>query len=423
MSRKGRLRLPRHQATTAHLSAVYPFHADGGLGPRGLYLGTDLLSGGGFCFDPFELYAAGVLTSPNMLLLGDLGSGKSAATKCFLARSIGVLGRWVAVIDPKGEYGPLAQRFGLARLDLRPGGSCRLNPLDGGAGPPHDPSVAGRRAALVVALLSAVARRDLAPVEEAAIGFAVDELSSPRIGVPTLMDLARLLATPTEAMARRAELPPDVLTTRLENLRFAVMKLLDGHLRGMFDGPSTNRLDPAGRGVVIDVSAVFHDRDALTLVMLAATGWLQAVLAGPASDPALRRIQVIDECWALLGDVRVARYFQACWKLSRAYGVANLAVAHRLADLRAQADDGTTAAKVAEGLLADAQTRVLFRQPADQLEQARRLLGLTEPEARLVGQLGRGRALWRVADRAAVVQHVIGPHDTALCDTDARLAV
>ena len=59
----------------------------------------------------------------------------------------------------------------------------------------------------------------------------------------------------------------------------------------MFDGPSTVRLDPDGTGVVIDVSAVFHDRDALTLVMLAATGWLQAVFA----DPGFEAVQKFDQ--------------------------------------------------------------------------------------------------------------------------------
>jgi hypothetical protein len=36
---------------------------------------------------------------------------------------------------------------------------------------------------------------------------------------------------------------------------------------------------------------------------------------------------------------------------SRAYGVANIAVAHRISDLRAQADDGTATAKITAGLL------------------------------------------------------------------------
>ena len=48
------LRIPRHRATTAHVSALYPFHADSGLGPRGIYVGEDLSAGGvSWHFDPF----------------------------------------------------------------------------------------------------------------------------------------------------------------------------------------------------------------------------------------------------------------------------------------------------------------------------------------------------------------------------------
>lgn len=411
------VRMERHRATTAQLCAVYPFHAGAGLGSGGIYLGADVVTGGAFSFDPFDLYARGRLTSPNMLLLGDLGSGKSAAAKCFLARSVGLLGRTAAVIDPKGEYGPLADALGLSVLKLHPGGACRLNPLESPAGSIDDRDA--RRAGLVVALLAAAARRDLQPVEEAAVGYAVDTLALD--DQPTLLDVAQLLAEPTETMASRARLSVDDLRERLESLRFAMGRLLDGPLRGMFDGPSTTSTATDGRGVVLDVSAVFHDRDALAVVMVAATGWLIGLLTAPPSHPGARRLQVIDECWALLADVRVARYFQAAWKLSRAYGVANIAIAHRVADLRAQADDGTAAAKVATGLLADAQTRVLFRQPTDQVDEAAALLGLTGPEAELLPHLSRGRALWRVGNHSAVVQHAIAAGEHAFCDTDGRL--
>src|SRR5207244_10093534 len=86
------LRLPRHRATTAQVCAAYPFHAEAGLGPRGLYLGTNRLAGdAAFCFDPFELYTAEILTNPNMVVLGEPGCGKSAAQKCLLYRMNGVL--------------------------------------------------------------------------------------------------------------------------------------------------------------------------------------------------------------------------------------------------------------------------------------------------------------------------------------------
>ena len=67
-----RLRVTTHRATTAHLCSVYPFQAEIGLGHRGVYLGTNLLTGGGgFAFDPFEAYQAGLVTNPNLLVAGE----------------------------------------------------------------------------------------------------------------------------------------------------------------------------------------------------------------------------------------------------------------------------------------------------------------------------------------------------------------
>ena len=75
------------------------------------------------------------------------------------------------------------------------------------------------------------------------------------------------------------------------------------------------------------------------------------------------------------------------------------------------------------GLLADTQTRILFRQSSDQVPEAVSLLGLTGVEARILPELARGRALWRVGDHTAIVQHRIGSKEWAICDTDGRLTV
>ena len=61
------------------------------------------------------------------------------------------------------------------------------------------------------------------------------------------------------------------------------------------------------------------------------------------------------------------------------------------------------------------------RQAPDQLDAAVTHFGLTEPEASIVGQLTRGRALWKLGGRTAVVHHVLGPSESAICDTDARM--
>lgn len=418
-----RLSVDRHRSTTAHVSSAYPFLAEAGLGSAGVYLGTNVLTGGGgFAFDPFEAYRAGLVTNPNVLLAGEPGTGKSATAKCFIYRACGVFGRWVAIADPKGEYRTLAGSLGLTTIKLHPGGTCRVNPLDPGpnAGADGPDEVAQRQSALVAALLGSVLHRDLTPVEDAVLGWATLHLARAASGSqPTLADLAAVMANPTAEMAARARTSESELARSVDAAVYGLGKLLDRSLRGMFDGPTNVALDWSGPGIVLDLSAVHHEPEALTLVMLAATAWLQAVLARPGGQP---RLQVLDEAWSLLASERTSRYLQSCWKLGRAYGVANIAVVHRLSDLRAQADDGTAAAKVSMGLLADTQTRVLFRQSSDQVADARSLLGLTSTETQVLSRLCRGRALWKVGGHTAVVQHAIGRAERAFCDTDERMA-
>jgi hypothetical protein len=107
---------------------------------------------------------------------------------------------------------------------------------------------------------------------------------------------------------------------------------------------------------------------------------------------------------------------------TEAYGTANLCVTHRASDLAAQADEGSSTAKVAAGLLADAATKIILRQAPDQLDTAVAQFGLTDPEARIIGQLTRGRALWKLGGRTALVHHhLVAPSEDAICDTDARM--
>jgi hypothetical protein len=416
------VRVPRHRATTAHLASAYPFLAEPALNCGGPYLGTDLTGGGRpFSFCPFEAYQAGIVTNPNMIVVGEPGAGKSAAVKAFLYRSVGAFGRWTAIADPKGEYSPLADALGLDVIRLRPGGTARLNPLD--AGPTSDAvsreEAARRQADLVATLVAGVLRRELTPVEDAALGWALEHLTTGGRPLVTLADVVAVLAEPPGEMASRACTTRENLAASVTAVTYGLGKLLDRSLRGMFDGASTVRVDWSGPGIVLDLSAVHHDPDALTLVMVAATAWLRTVMDRPDGPP---RLQVLDEAWCLLAQERTMRYLQACWKLGRAQGLANIAVVHRLADLRAQADDGSATAKVGMGILGDTQTRVLFRQSTDQVADAAGLLRLSDAEAALLPRLSRGRALWKIGDRTAVVAHVLSGTERALADTDARMA-
>ena len=419
------LRVRYHQGTTAHVSSIYPFSVQGSFGHRGTYVGLDLLAGGGeFCWDPFEAYATGLVTNPNGWILGEPGNGKSALVKCLLWRQAAIYGtgpggRWTAIADPKGEYATLAEHLGLTVVKLSPGGTATINPLAPGPAADHEPADKQilRRAEMCTALVGTVLERSLTQLEDAVVFAAVDQLTTAPLDEPTLTDVARLVANPTEAMAERLRSTDRDLAVDTATVAYALDKLLSRSLRGMFDGTSTVPLRWDGPGVVLDLSAVPLDSDALPLVMVAAAGWFQQLMACPGPQ----RVQILDEAWALLGNRHTAGYLQTSFKLGRTYGVANLCITHRASDLVAQADDGTATSKIAAGLLADSATKIILRQAPDQLDAAVAHFGLSAPEASIVGQLTRGRALWKLGGRTAVVQHVLGPGEQPIVDTDARM--
>lgn len=131
----GRFRLPRYQDTSATLAGAYPFVPEGGLGADGVFVGQDLYSGGSFVYDPWVLYACGVITAPNVVLAGIVGSGKSALAKSLYTRSL-PFGRRVYVPgDPKNEHTAVANTVGGRTIVLGHGLNTRLNPLDKGHRP------------------------------------------------------------------------------------------------------------------------------------------------------------------------------------------------------------------------------------------------------------------------------------------------
>jgi hypothetical protein len=406
------LRLPAHEATTAQLGAAHPFGASARLPCRGVVVGQDLL-GGVFVHDPFELYAAGVLTNPNVLVLGQIGRGKSALLKAYLLRQAAI-GRRVVVLDPKGEYGPLAAALGAQPIALRPGGSQRLNPLV----PPPGRAVSGaelarRRLGLLAALAASCLGRRLSPLEHTALELALEAAS--RDADPVLPAVVERLLEPDERRAAELGLAGGVLREASRDVSLELRRLVCGELSGMFDGATSPGLSLHGRAVVLDLSAVYRSA-ALPAVMACSTAFLEHLAATGG-----RGLLVVDEAWAVLADREVARFLQSSWKLARSHGVANVAVLHRVSDLAAAGEEGSLTSRLAEGLLADSETVVCFALADAECELATRVLGLGSWEAAMLARLPRATALWRVAGRPYLVQHHLTGFERAIVDTDGPL--
>jgi len=419
-------RVPAHQVTTRNLGAAYPFIAEAGLGSRGVVIGDDLL-GGSFVFDPFELYAQGFVSNPNMVVFGQIGRGKSAFVKTFLWRQA-VFGRRAWVVDPKGEYGDLADAWGVRPVALRPGGAIRLNPLDPGpeyAGGLMDGegSTARRQTELLVSLAGACLRRDLMPRERAALGAAL-QVATERAAVPIVPTVVEALLDPAvEAAATLRTSRRDLLEDG-RDVALELRRLVHGDLRGMFDGPTTEGLDLSSPLVILDLSALYSS-SALGVLMACATAWLQAQLARAAvadGGGSGQTFVVIDEAWALLSNLGVARWLQASWKLSRAFGVSNVAILHRVTDLHSVGASDSEQVALAKGLLAASETRVIYAQSPGELAVASDLLSLSSTEASLLPQLRRGVALWKIGQASFLVQHRLSHVERTLVNTDAAMA-
>jgi type IV secretory pathway VirB4 component len=356
-----------------------------------------------------------------MVVFGQIGRGKSAFVKSFTWRQLS-FGRRCWVLDPKGEYGALGRAAGFEPLRLGPGLGARLNPLDvapvvpGNAEAVAQPIAHQRRSDLLGALLSNSLGRPLLPQERAAADVALTSTEG-LSAVPTLSAVAGALLDPDEAQARA--LGTDVAGLRQDGRQVALelRRLVQGDLAGMFDGETSTGADLGAPMVVLDLSRLYAS-PALGLLMVCALSWLQCALA---TGPVAKRLVVLDEAWAVLSHLATARWLQATFKLSRSYGVSNVAVVHRMSDLKGAGADGSEQQKAAEGLLADAETRVVFGQAPGEAELAGDLLGLSRTERALLCQLPRGVALWRVGDRSYLVEHHLSAEEAALCDTDAAM--
>ena len=413
----GRFRLTRHQDTSATLAGAYPCVAEGGLGADGVFIGQDLYSGGSFVYDPWVLYSRGLITAPNVVLAGIVGSGKSSLAKSLYMRSLPFNRRVYVPGDPKGEHTAVANAVGGRAIVLGHGLNTRLNTLDEGNRPSGlsnlqwDSTVESRRRDLIGALAETVLARGLTPLEHTAIDLALTQtVRENRVPIlPMVVD--HILNPSSDADGRLAE------DGRL--VGHALRRLVAGDLAGLFDGPSTVAFDPSLPMISLDLSRVTESSTLISVLMTCSSAWMESALLDPNGG---QRWVIYDEAWRLMSYPSLLRRMDAHWRLARHYGLANMLIFHRLGDLDNVGDQGSAMRSLANSLLANAETRIVYRQESDQLGPTATALGLSRTEQQLLPNLGVGQGLWRIKARSFVCQHQLHPAELALFDTSSRAA-
>ncbi|GAA3250664.1 hypothetical protein ACFO1B_44105 [Dactylosporangium siamense] len=429
------LRLPPLVTTSAQLCSAYPFVADPGLPVDGPLVGLEVFSRAAFTFSVHELYRARVITSPNVVLTGEIGSGKSSLLKCLALRGV-PFGVRFYITDVKGEYDGLAALAGISPVRIGPGLGVVMNPLTGIRRDPGMPVEQWqqiqrtRRLLLLEGLLEIQLGGPLREAERALIGYAVDTVTGVDAGVdpdrqttPTLSAVLAAMGEPERWQHHLAGLnyPLEQFASDSRRVRLALQRLVTGALGGLFDGTGSGagtRLDFAQAGAVLDLRAIRTSDQMTAMAMSCAQAWLEAELSRPDAPP---RMCVYDEFALISRHLPLVRRMREQLKLARALGVTNLLAFHRFSDLAASGSANSEQVRIARGLIEDTGVRISYRQAAGSLEQASEFLGTSDVETDLLRYLRQGVGLWRIGTKPYVVKHQLSTAEQQMVATDSRM--
>jgi type IV secretory pathway VirB4 component len=172
--------------------------------------------------------------------------------------------------------------------------------------------------------------------------------------------------------------------------------------------------------VSLDLSRIAGSDTKIGLVMTCASSWMEGALQDPSGG---QRWVIYDEAWRVLKQPALLARMQSQFKLSRALGIANLMVIHRLSDLDSVGEANSQARNLALGLLADCSTKIIYAQESGEDQKTGAALGLSSTEIDQLSGLARGEGLWRIGERSFVVRNVCTPGELALFDTNQKMRI
>ncbi|KJF17933.1 helicase HerA domain-containing protein [Acidithrix ferrooxidans] len=388
--------------------------------------------GGRFGFNPFELYRDGVISNPNAFVFGQVGKGKSALLKSYLARMF-LLGYPSVVFDPKGEYGALARFFGFDPIDYL-ASKRGVNPFVEVEGAPNGLLARELNSEMATYVISVALGRRPTEIEHLAISEALNEITR---GV----DFFKLRSC-LEKIDRSGG-PTTWRGSYSIGSLASLLAVLDSLIESGLVAQSESSFDLGkvlGKSILVfDLSGLFGSgRYPLVVALL-----LGALRAHKMTRDLPPLIIAIDEIWALMSDSNIASWLGSYWKLSRGIGIANIGVSHRLSDfsggddvgahLKSQSlnsstnySNGPNRTVISEinrglGMINDTETIVSFALEVDEAHHLCSAFGFSLEVAPLLRQLRKGSALWKIGERNLLVDHYLTSIETALFNTDAPL--
>ncbi|MDO4073437.1 type IV secretory system conjugative DNA transfer family protein (plasmid) [Clavibacter michiganensis subsp. michiganensis] len=423
---------PAHQGaatTTRQAEIVATAHFGAPTGFDGIVNGRDTLTRTAFAHDPITAYRRTPrgLTSPNVIVLGQTGSGKSSWTTCNLIMKPLMLRKRRAVVFSKKDRGGECEHAETTRqLGNEPfrflangaqGEGQIINLMDRAI--VRVDGIQGQKLMLDTAIQlqrhrssGTVASVEEAGWEDQALRLALRSLLADHedTRTPTLADLsARLGAVDPhrgDYSLRSRE--------RLHQAGLSISHVLNDLLEtygGVFDGETSSEVDLTHKLTTFDISQLPSDGAVIPIVMAAANMWM----LGRIKDEAGWATNVIyEEGWHMIGGPSVG-LIQSNEKLSRSLGMSNIFIMHKGTDIPPESAGVT--------VIQEAQTAYIFRQEHEQdAAWAQRTFNLDQDTTKVLMGLGTGHCIAKIADMPETeVEHLRSEWEKELTDSDQAM--
>ena len=261
------------------------------------------------------------LKTPNGLILGTPGSGKSFSAKREITNAYLITDDDVIVCDPEGEYYPLVERFHGQVVKISPASSHYINPMDMNLNYSDDDNPLSLKSDFLLSLCELIVggREGLQPIEKTVIDRAVRLVYQPYLAdprpenMPVLGDLYQALLAQEEKEARR-------VATALEIY-------VSGSLN-VFNHPTN--VDIQNRLVCYDIKELGKQLKKLGMLIVQDQVWGR-VTANRSVGKATR--YYVDEFHLLLKEEQTAAYSVEIWKRFRKWGGIPTGITQNVKDL------------------------------------------------------------------------------------------
>ena len=390
-------------------------------GTRGIVIGRDVLSRTPISHDPITAYNSTPreVSSPNVIIMGDVGAGKSTHTKANqVLRPLLLKNRRCVVFDKKdqageGEYSGVVRHYGYEPIRFTADSTgTTLNLLD----PVILRGTGIKGQARLLNIVTRLARGDqpLNEWEEEALRAALRRtVEQTDRRDPVLADVLPNLGSIADDPDYTALSPTarDDLHRAGLSVRWTLNGLLEEYA-GLLDGETSRTVDLSGKLTSFDISQLPDDGPAVPVVMAIGNMWMLGRLRG---ERGYATTVVYEEGWHMVAGPS-AQLIKANQKLARGLGIANVFVMHK----------GTDIPKDSPGMaiIQEAQTVCIYRQsrPED-ARWCQQTFGLAPETADTIERLRDGHYIFKYGSHPEThVQHLLSRWEAEVTNTDEALA-